>query len=801
MAELHREAAARVRTPSAEPGTRCSCDLLLALSTESRVSELLGAFGVTPGALLEGRRALHEVLAAEPADWRVRLAARGGSSGPLEELLAMVRSADSHAYQLLENLGVSCTKLRRHIIECMRERAESRSPVGAAARDRGRPASPMGRPRRTPSAAKSPSVRASPRTAPIERAQVDAPSPRRASAREDGPPRPAIQPEAATRASSRDVASSDAVGTAHAIPRASNERIEEPRSELRPTRGVRDPINPELLPSLCGRDRDLARLADALGRRTFRAPLLVGAPGSGRTLLACHLARIIDRPMFLLSATEYDDEDGLRRDLQEVSSSKGIAILDDLDRVPSEAAPPFLGALSHAWSTGSPPVLTVVSPEGHGRLGTWLPGAVETMDVLTLDPLRGADLEAAVRSSAPDILSQHGVELASNAKLGELTRLADRYLTGLAMPARALDLLDLACARTVRGGSPLLDRQAWLDIVSERSGLPPSRIEVRGDQDMLDLEARLSERIVGHAEVTSTLARLIRRNRAGFGSNRPVLSALLLGPSGVGKTEIAKALCAALFDREDALVRLDMSEFSESHAVARIVGAPPGYVGHEQGGALTDPLLTRPHCVVLLDEIEKAHRDVHQLLLQVFDEGRLTDGRGRTIDFRHAVVVMTSNLGANVVIEAASQPHPSGSVREGVLEKARNAFPVELWNRIEAPLVLEPLTGNQMAKICRRLARTSSDRLFRERGVRYGLSDQACEHLVALAGRDPALGARPLRHLLTREVESPIADAILRGQVRAGMEVEAHASGGRILLRMVTRDARAGSDPGRARRG
>jgi ATP-dependent Clp protease ATP-binding subunit ClpC len=392
--------------------------------------------------------------------------------------------------------------------------------------------------------------------------------------------------------------------------------------------------------------------------------------------------------VFLLSAAAYSDEDSLRADLHAVARQRGVAILDDLDQLGSDAPPVCLPALVKIWSSGQPPIVTIVSPEGRARLAAWLPGLAATFDVLTVEPLEGDDLRNAVAAARPAVLGQHRVTLAAGARLPDLTRLADRFLGGgLALPGRALDLLDLACARTVREGRNQVSRDTWIDIVCERSGIPRERIDGPGNQEILDLEAQLARQVVGHEPALKALSELIRRNRAGFSSQRPVATVLLLGPSGVGKTEIAKALCGALFDRQGALVRLDMSEYAESHAVARVIGAPPGYVGHEQGGALTDPLLRHPHCVVLLDEIEKAHRDVHQLLLQVFDEGRLTDGRGRTVDFRHAVLLMTSNLGAGCLDES-NDPHIDVA---RALEAARAAFPVELWNRIEAPLVLHPL--------------------------------------------------------------------------------------------------------------
>jgi ATP-dependent Clp protease ATP-binding subunit ClpC len=861
-----RETALRAAGRRAQaPGdlARCSCELLLGLCEAPAVQAALAAFAVEVADLRRHLAGLHAEVETEPADWRVRIAQRsaGRSAGELERLLAIVRSADCHAYQLLERAGAPCGALRRRLIEQLREagNAAAHGPPARPARvipirDEAEPARapvPSGRslrPAPRPAAGRPLRGPTEPRDAPGAHETRAAPARRHEAVLQDSPRRAASPRDADSRAARDDAAHEDRpprrAGPVHKdtlrrrdepvrdsprlarrdepgltdSPRLARRdepgltdsprlaRRDEPvladgprlarrdehvpedsprpaaeaaRAELRPSPRL-TPIDARALPPLHGRGSHLARLADAVLRRSPRPPVLVGAPGSGRTLLATHLARVVPAPVFLLSATAYADEDGLRADLAAVARQRGVAILDDLDRIGSDVAPACLPALVKVWSSGQPPVLTVVSPEGRARLETWLPGLAATFDVLALPPLEGEDLQAAVAAAAPSVLAEHRVGLAAGARLTELTRLAERFLGGLAMPGRALDLLDLACARTVREGRGQVARDTIVDIVGERSGVPRERIEGHGHQETLDLEGQLARQVVGHEPAIRALAELIRRNRAGFASQRPVATVLLLGPSGVGKTEIAKALCAALFDRADALVRLDMSEYAEAHAVARAIGAPPGYVGHEQGGALTDPLLRQPHCVVLLDEIEKAHRDVHQLLLQVFDEGRLTDGRGRTVDFRHAVVIMTSNLGATHL--AGDDPDAEAA---GALDAARTAFPVELWNRIEAPLVLHPLTPRELATICQRLARASSERLFRERGIRYRLDDRACRHVVALCGRDAALGARPLRHVLARQVESRIAEAILRGQVRAGMAVEVGVEDDELVLTAV----------------
>ncbi len=842
--------AAGRRAPTPAGGARCSCELLLSLCEGAEVQGCLAAFAVGVTELRRGVAALHAETESEPADWRVRIGQRSAArkgAGELEMLLAIVRSADCHAYQLLERSGVRCGPLRKRLIDQLRE-AENLAAHGAAPRQPHHvrqsqlPAAPAPRQARVLAIHGDAPVLedSSPRQHPIngprrvrdapvpEDSSPRLPAPRRlrdAPALEDSSPRrlrdaPALEdssprllgPEDSglRRRNDRPRLLAPTPSRDHGEPDRPRPRVlvcrdesEAPREDLAPTTrepqperapdpatrlelrpGPRlEPIDPRELAPLHGREATLARLADAVLRRSPRPPLLVGPHGCGRTLIASHLARILGVPVFLLSAASHADEDTLRADLAVVARQRGVAILDDLDQVGSDAPPIFLPALVKIWSSGQPPILTIVSPEGRARLEAWLPGLSSTFDVLELPVLEGEALRAAVDAAAPAVLAQHGLSLGPGARLAELTRVAERFLGGLAMPGRALDLLDLACARTAREGRTQVQRDTWIDIVCERSGIPRERVEGLGNnlgnQEVLDLEGELARQVVGHEHAIKALSQLIRRNRAGFSSQRPVATVLLLGPSGVGKTEIAKALCGALFDRQDALVRLDMSEYAESHAVARVIGAPPGYVGHEQGGALTDPLLRHPHCVVLLDEIEKAHRDVHQLLLQVLDEGRLTDGRGRTVDFRHAVLIMTSNLGAACLL-AEDQDHADSDAR--ALEAARAAFPVELWNRIEAPLVLHPLSNAELATICQRLVKASSERLFRERGIRYRLDDRACRHVVALCGRDATLGARPLRHVLTRIVESRIADAILRGQIRAGMLVEVGIDNDELVL-------------------
>jgi len=310
--------------------------------------------------------------------------------------------------------------------------------------------------------------------------------------------------------------------------------------------------------------------------------------------------------------------------------------------------------------------------------------------------------------------------------------------------------------------------------VAKMAGIPEARLLASDRERILGLERALKARVVGHADAVARVGAVLKRNFAGFSSRRPMGSFLLLGPTGVGKTELARALADALHGSRDALVQLDMSECAEPTGVARLVGAAPGYVGYGEGGQLTDPVRRRPSCVVVLDEIEKAHRDVQMLLLQVLEEGRLTDGRGRQVDFSNTVVILTSNLGAAEATRASPGAMGFGAAERAAprevraLDAARAAVPPELWNRLDERLVLGALSREDVARVARLLLEDSSRRLEAERKVRFEASDAAVAFLLDHGGYDAALGARPMRGAVQRLVEGPLAERILTGAVGPG---------------------------------
>jgi len=332
--------------------------------------------------------------------------------------------------------------------------------------------------------------------------------------------------------------------------------------------------------------------------------------------------------------------------------------------------------------------------------------------------------------------------------------------------AQAKESGKAASAKGGQGGAPQLLRtmvgaEEIAEVVSRATGIPVSKL-MQGERDkLLQMEARLHERVVGQDEAIVAVADAIRRSRAGLSDpNRPLGSFLFLGPTGVGKTELCKALAGFLFDSEDHMIRVDMSEFMEKHSVSRLIGAPPGYVGYEEGGALTEAVRRKPYSVLLLDEVEKAHPDVFNVLLQVLDDGRLTDGQGRTVDFKNTVIVMTSNLGSHMIMQMAGQD--SELIREAVLGEVKQHFRPEFLNRIDETVVFHALGEAHIAAIAKIQLRILEARLARME-IKLEVSPEALAE-IAKVGFDPVFGARPLKRAIQQRIENPVAKLILQGR-------------------------------------
>jgi len=321
------------------------------------------------------------------------------------------------------------------------------------------------------------------------------------------------------------------------------------------------------------------------------------------------------------------------------------------------------------------------------------------------------------------------------------------------------------------------------EVVSRWTGIPVSKMLEGEREKLLQMEQQLQKRVVGQAEAVRAVSDAIRRSRAGLSDpNRPNGSFLFLGPTGVGKTELTKALADFLFDSPDAMVRIDMSEFMEKHSVARLIGAPPGYVGYEEGGYLTEAVRRRPYSVILLDEVEKAHPDVFNILLQVLDDGRLTDGQGRTVDFRNTVIVMTSNLGSQMIQEMATDDSPEAytQMKAAVMGVVQAHFRPEFINRLDEIVVFHPLDKAQIREIARIQTQYLGKRLG-ERGIRIEIGESALQ-LLGNVGFDPVYGARPLKRAIQQQLENPLAQKILSGEFTSGDLIRVEAQGGQIVF-------------------
>lgn len=573
------------------------------------------------------------------------------------------------------------------------------------------------------------------------------------------------------------------------------------------------------LDPVVGRDEEIERVLDVLAKRHANNACLIGAPGVGKTSVVRGLAtRIKDdegvacfedkivigiEPAAMLAGT------GVRGSLAErlgqlkaeLARAKGriLVFFDEIHVLfGQDAGDEAASELRLALARGEIVCIGATTEQDYRRVIDADPGLSRCFTPIDVCELSPEESLLAIERVAPFFEKHHKCTYDEQA-LAKAVTWSVRYLPGKALPDKAVQVLDLAGARAHRRREKTIQPSHVAEVISELAGVPEERLLESDAERLLHLEALLGRRIVGHQDALARISHVLRRNASGFRSRRPIGTFLLLGPTGVGKTETAKAIAECLFHSADAMTRLDLSEYAESHAISRLVGAPPGYVGHDAGGQLTESVRRRPYQVILLDEIEKAHRDVLEGFLGVFDEGRLTDGRGRTVDFTNTVLLLTSNIGAELSPTAATRgrigfgPAKGLELRERELnayqqamsDAARRALPPELFNRLDEVLAFAPLTREDVAEVARRIVRDLAVELEGARGVKLDVSEAAIVALLDAGGFDPELGARPMRRAIGRLIEAPIAEMILKGMLARGDVATVDVEGGLIVTDAV----------------
>ncbi len=550
------------------------------------------------------------------------------------------------------------------------------------------------------------------------------------------------------------------------------------------------------LEPVVGRQAEVEQALDILAKRQGNNPCLVGASGVGKTSVVRGMALRIaerdrvatldDRIIIEIPVTELIAGTGVRGALAErvaalhkevlAASGRVVLFFDEVHQLFGGDGSEELGAeLKLAMARGELPCIGATTPEEFRARIAGDPALARRFSVVEIPEPSREDAFLISEAVARRLELYHGVSYEEEA-VALAVGWTVRYLPGQALPDKAISVLDLAGARSRRRAVHTVDARAVAEVVAERADMPVERLLETDTERLLELEQTLAERIVGHESQVGKIARILRRSAAGLGGGRPLGTFLLLGTTGVGKTETAKAIAEVLFHSESAMSRIDLSEYSEAHSVARLIGAPPGYVGHDAGGQLTEAVRRRPYQVVLLDEVEKAHTDVLMTFLPLFDEGRLTDGKGRTVDFTNTVIVMTSNIGSELVSRAAKRRVGFGGgvavdasdLDKRVTDAARATLAPELYNRIDEVLVFPPLSRDDVCEVARRLVAKLGTVLMEQRGIGLDVEDSALDFILDAGGFDPTLGARPIKRALARHIEAPLADKILRGELQRG---------------------------------
>lgn len=702
----------------------------------------------------------------------------------LHLLIAITRLRDSFAYRLLERTGISLTGLRNKAVSFVtRERYPKRFDIPRA--------SLSARPIMT-NRSSTPATRVEERPLPTQPA---APTPEDEFSPLEGAVAKAAQPTTAVSSPAK-----------KASPRP------DPKAEQRATL---EELAPTLatcgldltaqardggLDLVIGRDQELDALIDTLGKRRSNNPILIGPPGVGKTAivegLAVKIARgddevahFMDKILFALDTGSLVAGTSLRGAFsermagikEEVSRAGGkiIVFIDELHTLmgagssgdgPQDAA----NELKTALARGEFPCIGATTTDEYVKHIEKDPALERRFTPIDVQEPSVDEAILILEGGITAYADHHQVDFALDAVHAAVT-LTHKFVNERKLPDKAFQVLDLAGSRARRRGSSHVQRVDIAKVVHEWTQVPLERLaEADGDRFNRSEEI-ISSELIGHSHVVKAVCNAIRRGFAGFNSKRPIGSFLFLGPTGVGKTEMVKVLADFLFGQREAVVRIDMSELSEQHSVARLIGAQPGYVGYESGGQLTEALRKRPFQIVLFDEIEKAHPDVLNVMLQILDEGHLTDSKGRRVSFSNTVIVLTSNLGADAIKAAKTNAIGFGggsssptNLAADVLEKARAYLPPELWGRLDERLVFQSLTRDEVHRIADLQMRDSARALFSEREVTLEWSGDVLDFLLDHGGFSPDQGARGMRQAIQQHVEAPVAARILEGKISFG---------------------------------